>query len=379
MNSKKEVTRRAYRDTEPEFTLPLLGFGVMRLPQKEEKIDYITAEAMVDRAMQSGCNYFDTAYVYHNGESEKFLGKALAKYPRNSYYLTSKMPVFTMKCQADNERIFNEQLERTNAGYFDFYFLHWMNEKHWSMAQDFKTLEFLEKMKKAGKIKHIGFSFHGEPETLKKIAEAYPWELVQIQLNYLDWKLYRADEQYELLTAMGIPVAVMEPLKGGTLVNLTPDAKQYLAKADPAASPASWGLRYAASLPNVRVVLSGMSSPEQVEDNLKTFTDFAPLTDEEQKIISETVSIYWKSGVIPCTGCRYCCPCPAGVDIPRNIALHNQLKSGQEQWRLKRLVYDTMAAEQRASACTGCGACKSKCPQKLDIPSILKEITAEFN
>ncbi len=376
MSDQQKITRRPYKDT--DLTLPLLGFGVMRLPLKDEAIDYATACAMVDRAMAAGCNYFDTAYMYHQGESEKFLGEALSKYPRESYFLTTKMPVARMTSEADNERIFQEQLERTRAGYFDFYFLHWMNEKHWGMAQEFKVLEFVKEMKAAGKIRHIGFSFHGEPETLQKIAEAYPWELVQIQLNYLDWKLYRADEQYEILTKLGIPVAIMEPLKGGSLVNLTPDAKKYLAAANPAVSTASWGLRYAASLPNVQVVLSGMSSPEQVADNLKTFTDFQPLSAEEYRTLEETLAIYWQSGVIPCTGCGYCKPCPAGVDIPRNIALHNQVTGGHEKWRAKSLVYDTLATEQRASACIGCGACKAKCPQKLEIPVLMREIAEEF-
>ncbi len=352
----------------------------MRLPQIGDAIDYPVAEAMVDKAMASGCCYFDTAYVYHGGESEKFLGKALAKYPRESYFLTSKMPVFNMKSEADNERFFNEQLERTKAGYFDFYFIHWLNEAHWQKAKEFKVLEFLEKMKAEGKIRHIGFSFHGEPETLRKIAESYPWELVQIQLNYLDWEQYRSREQYEVLTGLGIPVAVMEPLKGGTLVTLTPDAKRVLEEADPAASAASWGLRFAASLLNVQVVLSGMSGMEQVEDNLKTFSPFRGLSEAEHKVIEKTLDVYRQAGAVPCTGCRYCLPaCPAGVDIPRNIALYNQVKSGVgNAGSIKSLVYSTMAEKQRASACISCGACKAKCPQKLNIPAILKEIAEEF-
>lgn len=373
--TRPQVTRRPYRNT--GMTLPLLGFGLMRLPQKDGKVDYPTAEAMVERAMKAGCNYFDTAYMYHNGESEKFVGEVLSKYPRDSYYLVSKMPIIMMNSEEDNARIFNEQLARTKAGYFDFYFLHWLNEAHWEKALRIKTLEFMKKMQAEGKIRRLGFSFHGEPETLKKIAEAYPWDLVQIQLNYLDWELCRSGEQYEILTRLGIPVSIMEPLKGGTLVNLTPEAKKVFEDADPKVSTASWGLRYAASLPNVQVVLSGMSAPDQMEDNLKTFTPFRPLTDAERQTVAAALAAYRKSGAVPCTACRYCSPCPVGVDIPRNLALHNQVKGGLPLFYAK-LVYDAMPEEQRASSCVRCGACKKKCPQQIDIPKFMTEIAEEF-
>lgn len=370
-----QVTRRPYKKT--GMTLPLLGFGLMRLPVKDGKVDIPTAEAMVERAMKAGCNYFDTAYMYHGGESEKFVGQILAKYPRESYYLTSKMPIMMMNGEADNERIFNEQLARTKAGYFDFYFMHWLNEEHWKRAAQCKTLEFMKRMQAEGKIRHLGFSFHGEPETLKEIAEAYPWDLVQIQLNYLDWELCRSREQYEVLTRLGIPVAVMEPLKGGTLVNLTESSRKVFTDADPNASVASWGLRYVASLPNVQVVLSGMSAPNQMEDNLKTFSPLKPLTDAELTVIADVLTEYRKSGAIPCTACRYCSPCPAKVDIPRNLALHNQVKGGVPLFHGK-LVYDAMKKEERASSCIACGACLMKCPQKIDIPNSMKLIAEEF-
>ena len=373
--SDRQITRRRYKDT--GMTLPLLGFGLMRLPQKNGKVDYPTAEAMVAKAMKAGCNYFDTAYMYHNGESEKFVGQALSKYPRDSYFLVSKMPIIMMNSEADNARIFNEQLARTRAGYFDFYFLHWLNEAHWEKARRIKTLDFMKKMQSEGKIRRLGFSFHGEPETLKNIAEAYPWDLVQIQLNYLDWELCRSGEQYEVLTKLGIPVSIMEPLKGGTLVSLTPEAKKVFEQANPDVSIASWGLRYAASLPNVQVVLSGMSAPDQLEDNLKTFSPFKPLTDAERQTVAEALAAYRKSGAVPCTACKYCSPCPAGVDIPRNLALHNQVKGGLPLFHAK-LVYDAMPEEQRASSCVHCGVCRKKCPQQIDIPKFMTEITEEF-
>ena len=376
--SEPGVTRRRYKET--AMTLPLLGFGCMRLPRlspDKPEIDFDTAAKMIDMAMKAGCNYFDTAYMYHGGDSEKFVGRVLSKYPRESYYLTSKMPIVMMRSEADNERIFSEQLARTKAGYFDFYFMHWLNEKHWEMAQRFKTLDFMKKMQKEGKIRRLGFSFHGEPETLKKIAEAYGWDLVQIQLNYLDWELCRSREQYELLTKLGIPVSVMEPLKGGTLVRLTPEAKKVFEKANPKVSAASWGLRYVASLPNVQVVLSGMSALEHMEDNIRTFAPLKPLTDAERKVIAEALAAYRKSGAVPCTACRYCSPCPVGVDIPRNLALLNQVKGGLPLFHAK-LVYDAMGEDERASSCVGCGACLKKCPQQIKIPTFMKQIAQEF-
>ena len=374
--SGPQVSRRPYRNT--EMTMPMLGFGLMRLPQRDGKIDLAEAEKMVDRAMNAGCNYFDTAYMYHDGDSERFVGKILSKYPRDSYYLTSKMPIAMMSSADDNERIFREQLERTKAGYFDFYFLHWLNGPHWEMAKQFGTLDFIRRMQAEGKVRRIGFSFHGEPEMLETIATAYPWDLVQIQLNYLDWDLCRSGEQYELLTRLGIPISVMEPLKGGTLVKLTPEARAILEKANPDASTASWGLRFFASLPNIQVILSGMSAMEQMEDNLKTFSPLVPLSGAERAVLDEALDAYRKSGAVPCTACRYCSPCPKGVDIPRNLALLNQLKGGLHLFHAK-LVNDAMAEHSRASSCVSCGACMKKCPQQIAIPERLKELVEELS
>jgi len=370
-----QVTRRPYRNT--EMTMPLLGFGLMRLPQKDGKIDDATAEKMVAKAFEAGCNYFDTAYMYHDGDSERFVGRVLSKYPRESYFLTSKMPIAMMNSADDNERIFKEQLERTKAGYFDFYFLHWLNAAHWEKAQSFGTLEFMKKMQSEGRIRRLGFSFHGEPETLEKIATFHPWDLVQIQLNYLDWELCRSGEQYEVLTRLGIPVSVMEPLKGGTLVRLTPAAKAVFEKANPKASVASWGLRFVASLPNIQIVLSGMSAMEHMQDNLKTFSPLVPLSDVERKTITEALAAYRKSGAVPCTACRYCSPCPMGVDIPRNLALLNQVKGGLPLFHAK-LVYDAMKEKERALSCVSCGSCLEKCPQQIRIPDFMAQIAKEF-
>ena len=368
-----QITRRPYKKT--GMTLPLLGFGMMRFPGKDGVIDLAAAEKMIGTALERGCNYFDTAYIYPG--SEEVVGKVLAKYTRNSYYLTSKMPIHQLKSEADLDRIFREQLRRTRAGYFDFYFMHWLNAEHWEMAKTFHVWDFLEKQKAEGRIRRIGFSFHDEPELLREIAQSHPWELVQIQLNYLDWEVYRAREMYESLTQLDIPVAVMEPLKGGSLVKLTESSARILTDADPERSIASWGLRYAASLPNVQVILSGMSSLEQMEDNLRTFTNFTPLTEVERQTLADALEEYRKTSAVPCTGCRYCRPCPKGVDIPRNIALHNQVKAGTSV-PAAGMVYYAMRESERASNCVGCGVCQSRCPQKLKIPDLMREIGAEF-
>ena len=371
--TEPQITRRPYLRT--GMTLPLLGFGMMRLPEKDGALDPDAAGNLVALAMQQGCNYFDTAYVYPG--SEELIGKVLTDYPRESYYLTSKMPIHRLKSEDDLGRIFREQLDRTRAGYFDFYLMHWLNAEHWEMAQRFKVWEFLEKQKAAGLIRRIGFSFHDEPELLEKIASAHPWELAQIQLNYLDWEVCRSREMYEILTRRGIPVAVMEPLKGGSLVKLTEPARKVFTDAAPEASIASWGLRYAASLPNVQIVLSGMSSQEQLVDNLRTFTGFTPLTEVERETVADALAEYRKTGAVPCTGCGYCKPCPHGVDIPRNLALHNQVKATGSAGHAG-MVYHAMTERERASNCIACGVCKTRCPQKLDIPAFLKETAADF-
>jgi uncharacterized protein len=355
-----QVTRRHYKDTAQ--TLPLLGFGCMRLPRlspEDTKIDYVTAKKMIAQAMAAGCNYFDTAYMYHDGESERCLGTLLQDYPRDSYYLTDKMPVWFAKTEKDVERIFNEQLER------------------WEQTQKLHALDFLKKMKAEGKIRRLGFSFHDTPEMLQKIVDAYDgWDVAQIQLNYLDWELYRSREQYEILTKAGIPVLIMEPLRGGALATLTPDAVKILKQSAPQDSTASWALRYVASLPNVLCVLSGMSLPEQMEDNIKTFTPLKPLTDNERKVLAEALVAYRKCLAVPCTGCRYCMPCPVGVEIPRIFGIYNQYKASGNQWLFNN-NYMAIPEESRASACVNCRRCMQHCPQKIVIPEQLKKIAKE--
>ncbi len=371
----EQVTRRHYKQT--EMTLPLLGFGTMRLPknsQDDKDIDYPTTERMFARAMEAGCNYFDTAYPYHGGRSEICVGDLLvSNYPRDSFYLTSKMLLRAIETEADVERIFQEQLTKTRAGYFDFYLMHAVNRKNWLVAEKVHLYDFLAKKKEEGLIRYIGFSFHDTPEVLQTIASAYPWDVTQIQLNYLDWETYRSREQYEVLTKLGIPVLVMEPLRGGALATLSPQAVECLKQSNPNATPASWGLRWVASLPNVLCTLSGMSHPDQLEDNIATFTPMKPLTDPERETLAAALEVYRNSLDVPCTGCNYCQPCPVKVEIPRIFAYWNQYKITHSAMLLKGRL-STIPEGSTADHCISCKSCLSKCPQHIDIPANLARI-----
>lgn len=378
LTSGAQVTRRRWKDS--ALTLPLLGFGCMRLPcitPDNPAIDYPTVKKMIDRAMLAGCNYFDTAYMYHGGESEKCLGELLKSYSRDAYYLADKMPVGFAKKESDVERIFKEQLARCKTDYFDFYMLHALDKANWELAKKFHACEFLQKMKKEGKIRKLGFSFHDTPETLQTIVDAQEWDFAQIQLNYLDWELYRSREQYEILTKASIPVIIMEPLRGGALASLSPEAAEILRKADPDSSNAAWAFRYAASLPNVLCVLSGMSLPEHMEDNIKTFSPLKPLTDNERKTLDTALKAYRKRLAVPCTACRYCMPCPVGVEIPKIFGIYNQYKISGNKWLFKN-NYKAIPEDSRASECVNCKRCVKHCPQKIDIPEELKKIAKEF-
>ena len=370
------VTRRPYKNT--KMTLPLLGFGLMRLPRvspNSQDIDYKTAEKMIARAMEAGLNYFDTAYMYHGGKSQVFVGDVLSKYPRDSFYLANKMPPNAATTIENVEKIFNEQLEVCKTPYFDFYLIHALNDSLWEKHKSIGTYEFLKKMQKEGKIRKLGFSFHDSPEALQKIVNDREWEFAQIQLNYLDWELYKSKEQYEILEKAGIPTIVMEPLRGGALSTLNPAATEILKNANPNASVSSWALRYVGSLSNVLVILSGMTLPEHLEDNIKTFTPFVPLSDKERETLNLALAAYRKNLAIPCTGCRYCMPCPFGVDIPTLFGNYNQYKIGVNKYQFIKMY--SQLGKANADACVACGACKSKCPQKLDIPELLKKVAAE--
>ena len=374
-SSSGVVRRKKIKDS----VLPMLGFGMMRLPRKKgsSEIDYEKTAAMFDRAMKAGVNYFDTAYFYLGGRSETCAGDLLSKYPRSSYFLASKMPVGHLKKAADLERIFNEQLRKCKTEYFDFYMLHALNKSGWRKAKRLGVYEFLAKKKAEGKIRKLGFSFHDTPDVLEEIASAHPWDFAQIQLNYLDWTLYRSKEQYEILTKKNIPVIVMEPLRGGALANLNSEATKILNNASPGKSTASWAFRYVGSLPNVLITLSGMTRMEHLEDNIDTFSNFTPLSERDRKTLAAALVAYRKGLAVPCTDCRYCMPCPVDVEIPRIFALYNQMKLSGNRGAFGR-AYRSIDEDSRASACVACGKCVKACPQKINIPEQLKKIDSEF-
>ena len=371
------VSRRHSRKL--DIDVSLLGFGLMRLPVIENgkaAIDFQAAEKLVDAAYAAGVNYFDTAWPYHEGESEVFAGKSLGKYPRESYFLADKMPFWNVETETDLETMFQRQLDKCGTEYFDFYLFHAMGAELFEKAEKLHAFYFLSRMKSEGKIRFLGFSFHDSPEVLRRIAAAHPWDFAQIQLNYLDWELYRSREQYEVLREFDLPVIVMEPLRGGALAKLTPETVKMLAEAEPSVSPASWGLRYAATFDRVLTVLSGMSTGEQLEDNLATFSDFRPVSEAENGLLTRVVRAYLRSGTVKCTGCRYCA-CPNGVAIPENFAVWNEYCVSGSEWAARQ-NYNIMAENVRASGCVKCGACVEKCPQKIAIPDELGRIAAAF-
>ena len=371
-DAARKVSRRKYRKT--DLTVPLLGYGLMRLPQKNGKIDRELAQQLVDTAMAAGVNYFDTAQPYHNGESQQFIGEAMKKYPRDSYMLTTKLPLWSIRTLAEAESIFKGQLEACQTEYFDFYLAHAFNANTFRTFENLKIYDYLKKQKDAGKIKHLGFSFHDSADVLETIANAHDWDFVQIQLNYIDWDKQNAKRMYEFLTSKEIPVIVMEPLQGGTLAKLTPAAEQVLKKADEKASIASWAFRYAASLPNVLTVLSGMTTMEVLKENIETFTDFKPLTDDERKVLDEARDVYLgvSKSRVPCTTCRYCVnECPVRIEIPAVFTAWNDFCEKKDEAAFKD-AYNKLSV--KASACIGCRRCVRRCPQQIDIPTELAKI-----
>jgi hypothetical protein len=351
-----------------------LGLGTMRLPKIEgegEKIDFEKAQEIVDYAYSHKINYFDTAFPYHNGESESFIGPALSKYPRESYYLATKMPLWEVKDASDFERIFNIQLQRTSAGYFDFYLMHAMNRDNFKKAVELDLYGFMKKKQSEGLIRFIGFSFHDSPEVLEEIAEKYEWDFAQIQFNYLDYEQQNAKRQYEILEEHSIPAIIMEPVRGGSLASLCEKADEIFKSASPDKSIASWAIRYAASFPNVLTVLSGMSNMEQIKDNVSTMDSFKPIDEKDSLTIAAALDAYKKKDVIPCTGCRYCIDCPMGIPIADIFSAYNTYYAIEQKLDDFK---ESCNALQGADKCIGCKKCMSHCPQSIKIPEKLSLI-----
>lgn len=360
-----------------------LGLGTMRLPclfeEKRESsgnIDYDKAQELVDIAYNNGVNYFDTAYMYHNGKSEEFIGHALKKYPRDSYYLADKLPIWMCNAPEDMEKVFNDQLKRCDVEYFDFYLLHSLDKNNFKKCEKFGAYEFVLQKQKEGKIKNIGFSFHGTVRDLKTIIKAHHWDFAQIQMNYLDWKNQNANEQYQILTDAGIPVIVMEPVRGGKLAAPGEDAEKLFTDYDSSSSVASWAIKFVATHSNVLTILSGMNNVEQMNDNINTLTNFVPFNDAQLDICFKAAKIINKADLIPCTGCDYCADCPKGVKISEIFATYNKYKSGKASLRESKKLYNEI--EINHHECVNCGKCKTHCPQNINIPGWLNDGIAKL-
>lgn len=356
-----------------DLKLSALGFGAMRLPEVDGQVDRDTVAKMVDYAIANGVNYFDTAWPYHAGMSERVMGEVLSRYPRDSYYLADKYPGHQIMKVMDPKTIFEEQLRRCKTEYFDFYLLHNVYEKSIEtyMDPDLGVIEYFREQKRLGRIKHLGFSTHAQLDTMERFLDLYgdDMEFCQIQLNYLDWTLQNAKEKYEMLTKRGIPVWVMEPVRGGKLANFTDDR---LTALRPEASTASWGFRFLQALPNVKVILSGMTNMDHVTDNVQTFKEKKPLSGEETELLLEIAE--GMKNAIPCTACRYCCDgCPMGLDIPTMMSICSDIRFAPVVNSVMMLQF--APEDKKPSACIACGKCTKVCPQGIDIPAVMKELT----
>lgn len=364
-----------------------LGFGLMRLPQLEAdnyaKVDIETTKKMADSFMANGFTYFDTAAPYHQGNSEVAFREAVVKrYPRTAYTITDKLSLFMIQQAEDMSSFFEGQLERLGLDYIDYYLLHGLGEPTYQKAEDFHAFQFIQELKAQGKVKHIGLSFHDKAALLDEILTKHPeMEYVQIQLNYLDWEDSTVESRkcYEIATKHRKPVIVMEPIKGGSLVNIPDEATKCFAEVRPELSAASWAIRFAATPDNIMIVLSGMSDEAQMKDNISYMKNFQPLNEAEQNAVSKAAELIKNSISIPCTGCRYCIDdCPMKIAIPDYFAIYNNLKRfGAKQAMVAMTYYGNLTQTHgKASDCVKCGKCEELCPQHLTIRRFLEDVTA---
>ena len=380
----KDVRRicMIYKDFKDK-KLSALGLGAMRLPimkgGSDGQIDEEQTVKMVDYALDHGINYFDTAYGYHDGQSEIVMGKVLGRYPRESYYLADKFPGYDLSNMDKVESIFEEQLKKCGTEYFDFYLFHNVYEKNIDpyMDEKYGIMEYLKKQKEAGRIRHLGFSCHGRYDTLKRFLDTYgdDLEFCQIQLNYLDWKLQDAKAKVELLNEYEIPIWVMEPLRGGKLALLSDENSEKLKACRTDEEIPAWGFRFLQSIPGVTMVLSGMSDMKQLMENTATFAEEKPLTEEEMKVLMEVTDSMLD--ILPCTACRYCTShCPKKLDIPTLLSLYNESRFNMTI--ITQMAVGAMPKDQRPDACIGCKSCEAVCPQMLKISEAMKDFAQKL-
>ncbi len=357
----------------------LLGFGCMRFPLREDgHIDEAEAEKMLDKAIASGVNYIDTAYPYHNGDSEPFVGRVLKKYDRGSLYLATKLPVWKVETIEDVKETFQEQLNRLQVDYVDFYLLHALSKERWDKILKLGILDYCEELRSQGKIKYLGFSFHDSYEVFEEILTYRSWDFCQIQYNYMDREHQAGEKGYALAERLGVPMVIMEPIKGGSLAVLPEDIAAMYKDVDPQASVSSWALRWVGTHPNVKVILSGMSTYDQVLDNLNTFENYKSLNVEEQKLVDQVAKTMKSRVKNGCTGCRYCMPCPFGIDIPKNFAIWNHEAMYGNPEAAKKKYERELSESARADQCRKCGACEKECPQAIAIRQDLVRVAEDF-
>ncbi len=361
-----------YKDFK-DIKLSTLGMGNMRLPVMEDvegrPIDYDKAEEIIDYAMSKGVNYYDTAYVYHNGESETFLGKAMKKYARDSFYFATK---FNLMANPDYEAVFEEQLSRLQTDYIDFYLIHAVVDDNCDGYINCGCIEYFKEQKRNGRIKYLGFSSHASVDTLKRFADCSDWDFAQIQLNYYDWYYGNAKKEYEALVERNLPIIVMEPVRGGRLATLSSDASRILADYNSNWNNPAWALRWVKSLPQVQVVLSGMSTLDQIKENIVTFEDNLVLDEKCQEVIAKACDAFNKQMKVPCTACRYCTDdCPMKIDIPNFLEVYNRYKI-DGPWALGAMK--DVKSKGTPKDCIGCGACMRHCPQGINIPKLIQEL-----
>jgi predicted aldo/keto reductase-like oxidoreductase len=359
-------------------SLSPLGFGVMRLPQNPDGSFPKAVRALLSEAYTRGINYFDTGFLYLGGHSEELIRDTLvSQFPRDTFYIADKLPVWLCENTDDMERIFQIQLERLGVDYIDFYLLHGVNRQTWAKAYENGALEFLAQKRAEGRIHNIGFSMHDNAQILKEILDANNWDFAQLQINYYDWAMQNVKENYDLLAERNIPCMVMEPIGGGRLAKLPEEAEQTLKDYAPDASIISWAIRYSASLPNVAVTLSGMNDLEQLKENLSYFEPIQPLSKQELIMLESVTNIIREKNAVPCTTCRYCLDeCPANVDIPQIFQRWNNFKmfdkNNMERFDIDYFMF--VPALRNAANCVACGKCAAHCPQHIDIPRELKII-----